>query len=71
MAREEIFFVTGEHIMTAHVSADVRALFSDMGIEFDKTATDLVIEEFGQWQEAAPGGPARTCWCRADVLEAA
>lgn len=57
--------------MTAHVSADVRALFSDMGIEFDKTATDLVIEQFGQWQEADQSGPARTCFCRADVLEAA
>ena len=57
--------------MNAHVSADVCALFSDMGIEFEKTATDLVIERFGQWQEAASGGPARACWCRADVLEAA
>ncbi|WP_410623557.1 hypothetical protein [Amycolatopsis sp. cmx-8-4] len=61
----------GRTTMTAHVSADVRALFSDMGIEFDKTATDLVIEQFGQWQEATSGGPARTCFCRADVLEAA
>ncbi|MEU4253943.1 hypothetical protein AB0F15_41770 [Amycolatopsis sp. NPDC026612] len=61
----------GSTSMNAHVSADVRALFSDMGIEFDKTATDLVIEQFGQWREASSGGPARACYCRADVLEAA
>ncbi|MEV5721019.1 hypothetical protein AB0L41_44755 [Amycolatopsis mediterranei] len=58
--------------MAAQVSADVRVLFAELGVEFDQSAADLVIERFGQWgAEAAAAGPVRACYCRADVLEAA
>lgn len=59
--------------MSAQVSLDVRALFSDMGIEVGKSITGLVVERFEYEREpaAAPGDPVRTCYCRADVLEAA
>ncbi|MFJ9785540.1 hypothetical protein ACIRSS_38620 [Amycolatopsis sp. NPDC101161] len=61
--------------MSAQVSADVRALFTDLGIEFEKTGSDLVIDRFEQFSIEAGVGTVRgcgtTCYCRADVLEAA
>ncbi|WIY02284.1 hypothetical protein QRX60_51325 [Amycolatopsis mongoliensis] len=61
--------------MSAQFSADVRALFTDLEIEFEKAGTDLVIDRFEHFSiEASTGAvPGRrgTCFCRADVLEAA
>ncbi|SFW72218.1 hypothetical protein [Amycolatopsis australiensis] len=61
--------------MAAQVSVDVRTLFTNLGIEFEKAGTDLVIDRFEQWGIEASAGTVRgcntTCFCRADVLEAA
>lgn len=61
--------------MSAQVSADVRALFVDFGIEVDETGTPatggLVIERFGQWDNRSSDTPVRGCICRMEVLEAA
>ncbi|VVJ20366.1 Uncharacterised protein [Amycolatopsis camponoti] len=60
--------------MSAQVSADVRALFTDLGIEFEKAGTDLVIDRFEHWSIEAGAGTAQgrgTCFCQVDLLEAA
>ncbi|WP_284748732.1 hypothetical protein [Amycolatopsis sp. RTGN1] len=61
--------------MSAQISADVRALFADFEIEFEKTGTDLVIDRFEHWSidaSVGAGQPRRgTCFCQVDVLEAA
>ncbi|AEK45537.1 hypothetical protein RAM_35320 [Amycolatopsis mediterranei S699] len=47
-------------------------LFAELGVEFDQSAADLVIERFGQWGDSlTAAGPVRATICRADVLEAA
>jgi hypothetical protein len=73
MAREAFIFATGEYTMSAQISADVRALFADMGIEFEKTATGLVIDRFEQWTDAASRA-VTSCGptiCNVELLEAA
>ena len=61
--------------MSAQVSANVRALFADLEIEFEKAGSDLVIDRFEHWSIDAPAGTEQTrrgtCYCRADLLEAA
>jgi hypothetical protein len=61
--------------MSAQISADVRALFADFEIEFEKAGTDLVIDRFEHWSIDASVGtvqPRRgTCFCQVDALEAA
>jgi hypothetical protein len=62
--------------MSAHFSADVRALFDDLGIEFGNSAnaeTGLVIDRFELWGDTTARGaaPIRASICRMDVLEAA
>lgn len=61
--------------MSAQISADVRALFTDLAVEFEKAGTDLVIDRFEHWSIEASSGsvqPRRgTCFCQVDVLEAA
>jgi hypothetical protein len=58
--------------MSAQISADVRTLFADLGIEVEKTVTDLAIDRFGQWSDkVADVRPIRASVCRFDVLEAA
>ncbi|MEU7787810.1 MULTISPECIES: hypothetical protein [unclassified Amycolatopsis] len=58
--------------MSAQVSADVRALFADMGIEFEKAATDLAIDRFEQWSNrGADLRPVMGTICNMDLLEAA
>ena len=73
MARETFIFATGEHIMSAQVSVDVRALFADMGIECGSATTGLVIDRFEQWGESVSADvrPIRASVCRFDVLEVA
>jgi hypothetical protein len=61
--------------MSAQVSADVRALFDDLGVAFADSpeSTGLVIDRFELWEGGAGngGGPVRVCFCRVDELEAA
>jgi hypothetical protein len=59
--------------MSAQFSADVRALFADMGIELEKTANDLVIDRFEQFGDGpvAEVRSIRASVCRFDALEAA
>jgi hypothetical protein len=61
--------------MSAHVSADVRALFADLGIEVENAecGTGLVIDRFEQWSDASmiATGSVRATICRVDVLDAA
>ncbi|HET6707386.1 hypothetical protein [Amycolatopsis sp.] len=58
--------------MAAQVSADVRTLFADLGIEVEKTVTDLAIDRFEQWSDGvADIRPILGSICRLDVLEAA
>lgn len=58
--------------MTAQVSADVRALFADLGIEVGKTGAELAIDRFGQWSDGgADVRPIVGSICRLDHLEAA
>jgi len=58
--------------MSAQFSAEVRTLFADMGIEFEKAATDLAIDRFEQWGNGdADLRPVRGSVCRVDLLEAA
>ncbi|MEV4058301.1 MULTISPECIES: hypothetical protein [unclassified Amycolatopsis] len=58
--------------MSAQVSANVRALFADLGIEVEKTVTDLSIDRFEQWSDGtADVRPILGSICRLDVLEAA
>ncbi|WP_372666447.1 hypothetical protein [Amycolatopsis kentuckyensis] len=61
--------------MSAQVSANVRALFADSEIEFENAGTDLVIDRFEHWSIEAAAGAEQTrrgtCFCRAEVLEAA
>ncbi|MGW4065373.1 hypothetical protein ACWEGE_44290 [Amycolatopsis sp. NPDC004747] len=58
--------------MSEQVSVNVRALFSEMGIDFGKTADELVIERFELWDNGAGlGRPVRPTVCRFEELEAA
>jgi hypothetical protein len=59
--------------MSAQDSVNVRALFAEMGIELEKSATSLVIDRFEQWRDDATVlvRSTGTCICRVDVLEAA
>ena len=59
--------------MSAQISADVRALFDDLGIEFENVEAGLVIDRFELWggDHAATTAPMRGTICRVDVLEAA
>lgn len=58
--------------MSAHISADVRALFADLGIEVENTdaaETGLVIDCFEQWGgHAGPAVRASTCVTNIDAL---
>jgi hypothetical protein len=55
--------------MSAQLSADVRALFVDLGIEFGNVESELVIDRFSQWVNQAPGTVrASTCVTRIDDL---
>jgi hypothetical protein len=72
---ETFITATGECKMSAHISADVRALFGDHGIEFENAAAveaGLVIDRFELWGDTAGTVvPMRGTICRVDVLEAA
>ncbi|WP_166639637.1 hypothetical protein [Amycolatopsis sp. SID8362] len=58
--------------MSAQFSAEVRTLFADMGIEFEKAATDLAIDRFEQWGNGGTDvRPVLNSICRVDLLEAA
>jgi len=58
--------------MSAQVSANVRTLFADLGIEVEKTVTDLAIDRFEQWSDGVTDiRPILGSICRLDVLEAA
>ena len=58
--------------MSAHISADVRALFADLGVEVenaDSIETGLVIDCFEQWGGVAGAGVrATTCPTNIDAL---
>ncbi|KDN18852.1 hypothetical protein [Amycolatopsis rifamycinica] len=76
MASETFTFATGEHIMSATFSANVRTLFGDLGIEVENTSaveTGLVIDRFEMWGDSSSNqvAPVRASFCRMDVLEAA
>ncbi|WP_191984425.1 hypothetical protein [Amycolatopsis eburnea] len=57
--------------MSAQFSAEVRSLFADMGIEFEKATTELSIDRFEQWGNGTDVHPVRGSVCRVDLLEAA
>lgn len=58
--------------MSARISADVRALFADLGVEVenaDSIETGLVIDCFEQWGARAGSGlRASTCGTNIDAL---
>ncbi|WP_329044007.1 hypothetical protein OG738_23095 [Amycolatopsis sp. NBC_01488] len=58
--------------MSELVSVQVRSLFSELGIECESTADELVIERFELWNNGAGlGRPVRPTVCRYEDLEAA